>query len=75
MITAYVERCKEVNPLVNAIVEDRFEKAIQEARKVNDFLNSTTMTESEIASQKPLLGLPITIKESIAVQGKLPSCV
>lgn len=69
IITAYIERCKEVNPLINAIVEDRFEAAIQEARKVDDFLKSTTKDEARIASEKPLLGLPVTIKESIAVQG------
>lgn len=69
IITAYIKRCKEVNPLINAIVEDRFEAAIQEARKIDDFLKSTTMDEARIAIEKPLLGLPVTIKESIAVQG------
>ncbi|CAL1686660.1 unnamed protein product [Lasius platythorax] len=69
VITAYVKRCKEVNPLINAIVEDRFEAAVQEAREIDDFLKSTTMDEARIASEKPLLGLPVTIKESIAVQG------
>jgi len=71
VITAYVERCKEVNPLINAIVEDRFEAAMQEAREVDNFLKSTTMDEASIASEKPLLGLPFTVKESIAVQGEL----
>lgn len=70
VITAYVKRCKEVNPLINAIVEDRFEAAVQEAREIDDFLKSTTMDEARIASEKPLLGLPVTIKESIAVQGR-----
>jgi len=64
-----VERCKEVNPLINAIVEDRFEAAIQEACEVDNFLKSTTMDEISIAREKPLLGLPFTVKESIAVQG------
>ncbi|KAL6256403.1 hypothetical protein P5V15_012516 [Pogonomyrmex californicus] len=69
VIIAYVKRCKRVNPLINAIVEDRFEEAIQEAREIDAFLQSTTMDEAKIASEKPLLGLPVTIKESIAVQG------
>lgn len=59
-----------MNPLINAIVEDRFEAAIREARDIDNFLKSTTMDEAKIASEKPLLGLPVTIKESIAVQGK-----
>jgi len=70
VIVAYVKRCKEVNPLINAIVEDRFDIAIQEACEVDNFLKSTTMDEAKIESEKPLLGLPVTIKESIAVQGK-----
>lgn len=65
-----MQRCKEVNPVINAIVENRFEDAIQEAREIDSFLQSTTIDEAKIASEKPLLGLPVTIKESIAVQGK-----
>jgi len=61
--------------LINAIVEDRFEVAIQEARKIDDFLKSMTMDEARIASEKPLLGLPVTIKESIAVQGGLHTSI
>ncbi|XP_077265328.1 fatty-acid amide hydrolase 2-A-like [Temnothorax americanus] len=69
VIIAYVKRCKEVNPSINAIVEDRFDVAIQEAREIDKFLQSTTIDEAKIASERPLLGLPVTIKESIAVQG------
>lgn len=69
MIIAYVRRCKEVNPSINAIVEDRFDVAIQEAREIDSFLQ-TTIDEAKIANEKPLLGLPVTIKESIAVQGE-----
>ncbi|XP_012060687.1 PREDICTED: fatty-acid amide hydrolase 2-A [Atta cephalotes] len=69
VIVTYVERCKIVNPLINAIVEDRFDAAIQEAREIDNFLQSTIIDETKIANEKPLLGLPVTIKESIAVQG------
>ena len=68
-----MERCKKVNPLINATVEDRFDAAIQEAREIDNFLQSTIIDETKIANEKPLLGLPITIKESIAVQGELLS--
>ncbi|KYN33683.1 Fatty-acid amide hydrolase 2, partial [Trachymyrmex septentrionalis] len=69
VIVTYVERCKIVNPLINAIVEDRFDAAIREAREIDNFLQSTIIDEAKIANEKPLLGLPVTIKESIAVQG------
>lgn len=61
--------------MINAIVEDRFEVAIQEARKIDDFLKSTRLDEARIANEKPLLGLPVTIKESIAVQGELHTSI
>ncbi|XP_018402299.1 PREDICTED: fatty-acid amide hydrolase 2-A [Cyphomyrmex costatus] len=69
VIITYVKRCNEVNPLINAIVENRFDAAIEEAREIDNFLQSTIIDDAKIASEKPLLGLPITIKESIAVQG------
>ncbi|KAK2586698.1 hypothetical protein KPH14_011738 [Odynerus spinipes] len=69
VISAFITRCKEVNPVVNAIVEDRFEAALQEAREIDLFLKTTTRNEEDIARGTPLLGLPITVKESIAVKG------
>ncbi|XP_014477809.1 PREDICTED: fatty-acid amide hydrolase 2 isoform X2 [Dinoponera quadriceps] len=68
VIIAYVERCKEVNPVLNAIVENRYEAALREAREIDEFLKSTTTDEAKISREKPLLGVPVTIKESIAVQ-------
>ncbi|CAL7952048.1 unnamed protein product [Xylocopa violacea] len=69
VIGAFIERCKEVNPLLNAIVEDRFDIAIEEARTVDEFMAHTTKTEEELAQEMPLLGVPVTVKESIAVEG------
>lgn len=66
---AYVERCVAVNPVLNAIVDQRYDTAIEEARKVDKFLASTSTTEEELAREKPLLGVPITVKESFAVKG------
>lgn len=69
VINCYIERCKDVNPILNAIVETRYDAAIQEAQRVDAFLKSTTKTEKELEDETPLLGVPVTIKESIAVQG------
>lgn len=69
VISAFIARCKEVNPILNAIVEDRFEAALEEAREIDLFLKNTTLSEEEIERDTPLLGLPITIKQSIAVKG------
>lgn len=67
---AYINRCRDVNPVVNAIVGDRFELALQEAREVDKFLASTTKSQDELEQETPLLGVPFTVKESIGVEGK-----
>lgn len=71
LILAYIERCKEVNPLLNAIVENRFEAALEEARAVDDLIQSGKKTIEELEEETPLLGIPITVKESIGVKGYL----
>lgn len=69
VIAAYIDRCKEVNPLLNAIVSDRFEDALRQAREIDIFIRSKTKTVAEIERDTPLLGIPVTIKESIGVAG------
>ncbi|KAG8036967.1 hypothetical protein G9C98_004289 [Cotesia typhae] len=68
IVRAYIERCLEVNPVLNAIVENRFEAAIKEAREVDLLLKSGTRSEELLARDTPLLGIPVTVKESIAVE-------
>ncbi|KAJ1959696.1 Fatty-acid amide hydrolase 2 [Dipsacomyces acuminosporus] len=65
VVTTYIERIKQVNPLLNAVVADRFELAIEEARAADRLISSG----SEELEGKPFLGVPITIKESVPVKG------
>lgn len=71
VIRAYVERIKKVNPLINAVVEDRFEAALEEAKKADAEVDLAHQqgSLSELAIQKPLLGVPLTVKESCCVKG------
>lgn len=66
---SYIKRCKEVNIIINAIVHERFDDAIVDARKVDKFLLTTIKSEIELSNEMPLLGVPVTVKESIAVKG------
>lgn len=66
---AYIERCKQVNPLINAIVQDRFEEALREAREVDQIIAMGINSIEEMEEHTPLLGIPVTVKESIAVKG------
>ncbi|XP_042911833.1 fatty-acid amide hydrolase 2-like isoform X2 [Parasteatoda tepidariorum] len=71
VVKAYIERIRQVHPIVNAIVDDRFSEAIEEARYIDESLKESNKTEDEIARETPFLGVPVTIKECIAVKGCL----
>ncbi|CAG9134381.1 unnamed protein product [Plutella xylostella] len=74
VVTAYIERCKEVNPYLNAIVEPRYEVALREARSIDKMIASTDRTAEDLGKEYPLLGVPMTVKESIAVEGMSNDC-
>lgn len=67
VVSAFVERIKAVNPVVNAVVDQRFGEAMQEARDLDARLDAGEAALLEL----PLLGVPLTVKESIALKGTL----
>lgn len=69
VVRAYVERCNEVNPLINAVVEDCFDAALEEAKKVDLLVASKQIPIEVMGRDTPMLGVPVTIKESIGVAG------
>ncbi|XP_077288156.1 fatty-acid amide hydrolase 2-like isoform X1 [Arctopsyche grandis] len=69
VIKAYIERCKEVNPIINAVVEPRYDIALTEAKNIDQMIASGTHSIEQLEKIYPLLGIPITVKESIAVAG------
>jgi fatty acid amide hydrolase 2 len=64
VVEAHIERIEAVNPRVNAVVAERFEAARDEARAAD-----ARRAEGEPESLPTLLGVPCTVKESIAVAG------
>ncbi|XP_062997953.1 fatty-acid amide hydrolase 2 [Elgaria multicarinata webbii] len=69
VIETYIERIKQVNPLINAVVKDRFEAALQEAEQVDKLLSEGHDDEEALQEKFPFLGVPITIKEAFALHG------
>ncbi|KRF83322.1 fatty-acid amide hydrolase 2-A isoform X1 [Drosophila virilis] len=69
VVEAYIERCRQVNPLINAIVQDRFEEALEEAREIDNVIAMGINSVESMEEHTPLLGIPVTVKESIAVKG------
>lgn len=79
----YVVRMKQVQPFINAMAQDRFKEAIDEANRIDQLLasfRSGSKSESELSEEEqemlrsPLLGIPISVKESIQVKGMRNSC-
>ncbi|XP_059588629.1 fatty-acid amide hydrolase 2 [Alligator mississippiensis] len=69
VIQAYIQRIKEVNPFINAVVKDRFEEALQEAQQVDKLLSEGVGDEDFLQEKFPFLGVPFTVKEAFALHG------
>ncbi|ETN67244.1 amidase [Anopheles darlingi] len=68
---AFIDRCKEVNPQLNCVVDERFEAALKEAAQADKLIESGTLTVEQLEREKPFLGVPISTKDCIRVQGLL----
>lgn len=73
VLKAYIERIKEVNPITNCFVDERFDDALKEAKEADALIASGKMTAEQIAKEKPYLGVPFTTKDCIAVKGLIYS--
>ncbi|XP_066588942.1 fatty-acid amide hydrolase 2-B-like [Prorops nasuta] len=70
VVKSFIDRCEEVNAIINAITEERYAEAIKEAKAVDKLIESGINPE-EIKKLKPFLGIPFTTKESNEVKGML----
>ncbi|KAF6213407.1 hypothetical protein GE061_011126, partial [Apolygus lucorum] len=68
IVEAYINRAKEVDRILNCVVENRFEDALKEAEKVDKLIANTDDVKMLFGVQ-PLLGIPFTVKENLAVKG------
>lgn len=67
VISAYIKRIEDVNPIINAVVETRFKEALEEARWVDDLVG--LLDKDDLWNNYPLFGVPISVKEPIGVKG------
>jgi len=59
----------EVNPRINAVVGNRFADAIAEAKIYDEQLKAGKFDAETLEREKPLFGLPFSVKESCALKG------
>ncbi|XP_048652668.1 fatty-acid amide hydrolase 2 [Marmota marmota marmota] len=69
VVQAYINRIKDVNPMINGIVKYRFEAAKKEAHAVDQRLSEKLEDESTLEKKWPFLGVPLTVKEAFQLQG------
>ncbi|XP_061817006.1 fatty-acid amide hydrolase 2-B [Nerophis lumbriciformis] len=69
VVQAYIDRIQEVNPLINAVVKDRFSAALQEAAQVDKLIDEEAGGEDVLEHRLPFLGVPFSVKESFGLQG------
>ena len=69
VVEAHIARLRAVQPRINALAADRFEAARAEA----DAADRRVADATDVADLPLLLGVPCTIKESIALEG-MPNC-
>ena len=69
VVRTFIGRIVEVNTGINSVVNERFEVAINEAKKADELIRSGEYSEKELFQKLPLLGVPFTIKDSYCIQG------
>lgn len=68
---AFIDRIKEVNPLLNCVVDNRFDEALIEAAEADALIASGDLTLEQLERDKPFLGVPISTKDCLSVKGML----
>lgn len=71
VMNAMIARVKEINPLLNCVIDNRFDEALKEAEAADALIASGKLSRRQLAEQKPFLGVPISTKDNIAVKGML----
>lgn len=70
VVKAFITRIKEVNIIINAMVDTRYEDAIREAQQVDELIACCEKSEEQLKEETPFLGVPYTTKECFEVKGK-----
>lgn len=73
VVIAYIKRIKQVNPLLNSVVDERYRDALNEAAAADELIAGNRYTVDELRETKPFLGVPITCKDSLGVKGLVQS--
>lgn len=71
VVEAFISRIKDVNPVLNCVVDNCFDAALTEARAADKLIASGEKPEQQLENDTPFLGVPFTTKDAISVKGTL----
>ena len=61
---------RDINPILNCVVDNRFSQALAEARAIDArLLAISAEARATLFEEKPFLGIPFTIKDCFEVEG------
>jgi fatty acid amide hydrolase 2 len=69
VVKSFIARIEEINPVLNCVVDQRFEAALEEAKAVDQMLATTTKSQEQLEQDTPFLGVPFSTKDAIMVKG------
>ncbi|XP_054159898.1 fatty-acid amide hydrolase 2-B-like [Oppia nitens] len=74
LVKAYIDRIKSVQPVINAVVDQRYTEALLEAieidkRVLHELYGNDPLIPGVSIHDQPLLGIPLSVKNSIGVEG------
>jgi len=71
VLECFIKRIEQVNPILNAVVDTRFDQALVEADEYDKLIQLADTEEkiNLIFDGKPLFGVPFTSKESTGAKG------
>ena len=69
VVEAHIERLRSTQSRINAVVADRYDAALEEARVCDQRVSQASLRGAVAGELPPLFGVPFTVKESIALEG------
>lgn len=73
-MTTFINRIKQINPLLNCVIDERYDDALEEAAKVDELIASNKFSVDELRKMQPFLGVPMSTKDTVGVKGMIQSC-
>ena len=69
VVKAFIARIVQVNGILNAVVDERYIEALEEARAADKLIESGEWTAESLQQARPFHGVPFTTKESTTIKG------